>query len=426
MGRGPGASSRNQCADRADAQYQMHFLTTAQGWKYIAMNFSVLFKPRRLAAAIKRRLVSRRNMIDAIHAGKKRFANDPNFRPDLVPTYFLPRPGDGQDDSAIVKRIIAAYQKAKARQPDTGEAFNVSNEWVSIYEHNLGPIMKALAEGNVAQVQRMYQNFFRDPCSTGLTGLPIKIPNLYTGGRIKQKYREYIMCDVLHRYNLWRTRTGNRYPAAALSAPVVGNPPGYTVDAVFVRGGGDYQHYYAHAIGELLVSCANHVVVELGGGYGGLAYYLLRDHPQVSYVDFDLPEATALASYYLLKCLPDVPIRLYGEVELSPALLELPGFTMMPGFEIVKMPAKSTAVSFNSYSMAEMSPSTVHTYLDEIARMTQGYFLHVNHNRNAVLSADDFEVEKRGFVLLQREIAGWTLGINPESDEYEYLYKAEK
>jgi hypothetical protein len=58
--------------------------------------------------------------------------------------------------------------------------------------------------------------------------------------------------------------------------------------------------------------------------------------------------------------------------------------------------------------------------------MTQGYFLHVNHNRNAVLSADDFAVEKRGFVLLQREIAGWTLGINPESDEYEYLYKAEK
>ncbi len=363
-------------------------------------------------------------MIHAIQAGRNRFASDPNFRPDLVPTYFLPRIRDGQDDSAIVKRIIAAYRKAKALQPGTGEAFNVSNEWLSIYERNLGPVMKALAEGDVEHVQSMYQNFFRDPCSTGLAGLPIKIPNLFGGGPIKPKYRQYIMCDVLHRYNLWRTRTGNKYPAEALSAPIVGNPYGYTVDGVFVRACGDYQHYYAHAIGELLVSCPNNVVVELGGGFGGLAFYLLRDHPMVSYVDFDLPEASALASYYLMKSLPDVPIRLYGEVELSPALLKVPGLTIMPSFEIVNMPPMSTAVSFNSYSLAEMSPSTVRVYLDEIARITQGYLLHVNHNRNAVLSADDFGVEKRGFQLLNREIAGWTLGINPESDEYEYLYKA--
>lgn len=364
-------------------------------------------------------------MIQAIEAGKRRFACHPDFRPDLVPSYFLPRNGGGNDDTAIIKRIITAYQKAKARQPSTGAAFNVSNEWLFIYERDLGPVMKALADGDVERVQKMYRNFFRDPCSTGLAGLPIEIPNLFGGGPIKQKYREYIMCDVLHRYSLWQTRTEQKYPAAALSAPIVGNPYGYIVDGVFVRACGDYQHYYAHAIGELLASCPNHVVVEIGGGFGGLAFYLLRDHPKVSYVDFDLPEATALASYYLMKSLPDVPIRLYGEAELTSALLEGPGLTMMPSFEIVNMPARSTAVSFNSYSLAEMSPSTVHVYLDEIARITQGYFLHVNHNRNAVLSADDFGLEKRSFTMLNRAIAGWTLGINPASDEYEYLFKAE-
>lgn len=274
-------------------------------------------------------------------------------------------------------------------------------------------------------MQRMYRNFFRDPCSTGLVGLPINIPNLLTGGAIKQKYREYIMCDVLHRYNLWRTRTGNKYPAAALAAPIVGNPYGYTVDGVLVRAGGDYQHYYAHAIGELLSSRANQVAVELGGGFGGLAFYLLRDHPQVTYIDFDLPEATALASYYLMKSLPKTPIQLYGEVELSPAVLGTPGLIMMPSFEIVNMPAKSTAVSFNSYSLAEMSPGTIRVYIDQITRITSGYFLHVNHNRRAVLSADNFGVEKRGFKLVNRQLAGWTLGINAASDEYEYLYQTD-
>jgi hypothetical protein len=388
------------------------------------MNLSVLFKPKRLAAGIKRRVVNRRNMTRAILAGKKRFAADPNFRPDLVPNYFVPRARDDQDDFALVKRIVAAYQTAKLRQKSAGEAFNVSNEWLPIYESNLGPVMRALLAGNVEEVQRTYRNFFRDPCSSGLVGLPINIPNIFTGGHIRQKYREYIMCDVLHRYSLWQTRTEGKYPTAALSAPIVGNPYGYSVDGVFVRAGGDYQHYYAHAIGELLGSPSNQAVIELGGGFGGLAFYLLRDRPELTYIGFDLPEATALASYYLMKSLPDTPVRLYGEFELSPRALRTPGLILMPSFEIVNMPSQSAAVAFNSYSLAEMSPPSIRAYINEITRITTGYFLHVNHNRNAVLSSDNFGVEERGFKLVSRQLAGWTLGINPNSDEYEYLYQA--
>jgi len=363
-------------------------------------------------------------MTQAVAAGKQRFGNDPNFRPELVPGYFVPRPLEGEDDLGILKRIIAAYKKAKIAQKSTGEAFNVSNEWLSIYERNLGPVMNALLTENVAELRRMYQNFFRDPCSTGLAGLPIDIPNLLSGGAIKQKYREYILCDVLHRYDLWKRRTGNKYAAAVLSAPIVGNPYGYTMDGVFIRAGGDYHHYYAHAIADLAGSSETQLVVELAGGFGGLAYYLVRNNPQLTYVDFDLPEATALASYYLMRSLPNVAIHLYGEVELAAEVLATPGIVMMPSFEIMKMPSKSAAVSFNSYSLAEMSPATIHVLLDQITRITSGYFLHVNHNRNAVLSADKFGVEERGFKLICRELAGWTLGINPRSDEYEYLYKA--
>jgi putative sugar O-methyltransferase len=328
------------------------------------------------------------------------------------------------DDVLILKRIIAAYKKAKIMQKVSGESFNVSNEWLPIYERQLGPVMKALLSEDLTELRRMYLNFFRDPCSTGLVGLPVNIPNLFSGGAIKQKFREYIACDVAHRYDLWKRRTSNKYTAAVLSAPMVGNPYGYTMDDVFIRAGGDYQHYYAHAIAELAASSEARTVVELGGGFGGLAYYLLRDNPQVTYVDFDLPEATALASYYLMRCLPNVPIRLYGEAELSAELLATAGFIMMPSFEIIKMPSKSAAVSFNSYSLAEMAPPAIRVYLDEITRITRDYFLHVNHNRNAVLSADNFGVEDCGFKLLNRQLAGWTLGINQQSDEYEYLYRA--
>jgi hypothetical protein len=387
------------------------------------MDITVLWKPRRLYAGIKRRVVQRHIMNRAIKKGKKRFVNDPNFRPDLVPSYFAPRSVDGLDDRLILQRIVASYKKAKASQKSAGAAFNVSNEWLPIYEGNLGPVMKALLAEDVTALQRMYQNFFRDPCSAGLAGLPINIPNLFTGGVIKQKSREYILCDVLHRYHLWRSRTRNSYSPAELATPIVGNPYGYMIDGVFIRGGADYQHYYAHAIAELTASDEKSTVVELGGGFGGLAYYLARDNPKLTYVDFDLPEALALASYYLIRSLPKASIRLYGESERPFDTLRTPGLIMMPSFEISNLPSRSVDLSFNSYSLAEMSPDTIQVYLDQIARITTGHFLHVNHNKNAVLSADKFGVEERGFILVNRELAGWTLGINPMSDEYEYLYR---
>lgn len=99
-----------------------------------------------------------------------------------------------QDDLVILKRIIAAYKKTRVSQKSAGEAFNVSNEWLSIYERNLGPVMKALLSENIAELQRMYQNFFRDLCSTGLLGLPINIPNVFSGGAMKQQFRKYILC----------------------------------------------------------------------------------------------------------------------------------------------------------------------------------------------------------------------------------------
>src|SRR5215469_10822586 len=390
------------------------------------MNLTVLLDPPRFYAGVKRRLVHHRRMTQTIERGRRLIGTDANFRPELVPTFFAPRVSEGSDDRPILERIIRSYRKAKADQKNAGEAFNVSNEWIAIYERNLEPVMRALHSGDIPALEQMYQNFFRDPCSTGLVGLPINIPNLFSGGHIKKKFREYILCDVQHRYYLWKKRTGGKYPPTTLSAPIVGNPYGYSVDGVFIRGGADYQHYYAHAIAELARSQSKGVIVELGGGFGGLGFYLGRDNPQLTYVDFDLPEAIALASYYLIRSLPNVSIHLYGEVELSKTSLATPGIILLPSFEILKMPAKSVVASFNSYSLAEMSPATINVYLEEISRITNGYFLHVNHNKTAVLSADEFGVEQRGFKLLNRQLAGWTQGINPESDEYEYLYESRK
>jgi hypothetical protein len=388
------------------------------------MNFKLFLQPRKLMAIVQARIADRIAIDRAIKAGVQRFKQDPNYRPDSVPACFAPHPGPEQDDSAILQRIIVAYKKAKIDQRSHSETFNVSNEWLGIYNKLLGPVMQALDREDLPELSRMYGNFFRDRCSTGLAGLPRNIHEQLFRPNPSQKARDFILVDVLHRFDLWKRRTGNAYSVQDLVTPLIGNPYGFIADGIFLRGGTDYQHYYAQAISSLLSPDKKSIVMELGGGFGGMAYFLVRDNPHATYIDFDLPEALALASYYLLKAFPDLPIALYGEADPSPATWSRNRIVLMPSFQILSMASKSFDVAFNSYSLAEMSPSTIREYIAEITRCTNGHFLHINHNKNCVLSADDFGVENYGFSLIHRELAGWTLGLNPASDEFEYLYKA--
>jgi putative sugar O-methyltransferase len=389
------------------------------------VNLKLLFHPARLAAAINRRL--RRSWRLSVRSTRKRLADNPAYRTDLVPAGFALRQGDQSDDTALLRRICDAYIKAKECQRTASETYKVSNEWLPIYERPLRPVMDALAKSDINALRRMYQNYYRDPCSTGLTGLPVADMNkCYFRGEIAQKYRHLVLCDVLHRHELWKQETKNAYSIRDLTSPDIGNPCGFFIEGVFLKGGSDYQHYYATKIRSLLSQSDRQVVVELGGGFGGMAYYFIRDNPEATYIDFDLPENLALASYYLLKAFPEASATLFGEADLTPETLRSSRIVLMPSFEIQKLQDKSVSVSFNSYSLAEMSGSAIKEYIAHITRITKGHFLHVNHTRNAVVNADNFGVEQHGFKLLERRVAGWTLGINRDADEFQFLYEANR
>jgi putative sugar O-methyltransferase len=390
------------------------------------LNLKLLLRPARLAKAVRSRLARAVDLRSAVDLGKKRFINNPAYKPELVPAGFAAHGHNSDDDTALLERICTAYIKAKECQQSVSETFRVSNEWLPIYERQLGPVMRALASRDIDALRLMYQNFYRDPCSTGLAGLHVDMNKCYFGNDIKEIYRHLFLCDALHRHELWREETKNAYTVQDLVSPDTGNPYGFFVDGTFLKVGSDYQHYYATKIRSLLSPSAHQVVIELGGGFGGMAYYLIRDNPKTTYVDFDLPENLALASYYLLKAFPELPSTLFGEAELTPQLLNESRIVLMPSFEIQKLQDRSVSVSFNSYSLAEMSPSAVQEYISHIARTTQGHFLHVNHTRNAVMTADDFVTDQHRFELLERRIAGWNLGRTPKADEFQFLYKTSR
>ena len=372
---------------------------------------------RRVASRIEREI----NLYKLIREREEEFKSDSNFRLDLVAQGCLDRPQQSVDDLAILKRIVISYNKAKIAQQNAPVAYHVGNEWLPIYNHKLRGVMAALAKGNIDELAAMYRSFFRDPCSTGLVGLADNMKMRYFSGNISKRDKLLYLYDVLCRYKLWRILTEDKYSVQCLASTSIGNPFGFELDGVFVSNGSDYLHYYATEVNRL-AECDQPVVVELGGGYGGMAYFLLRDSAKITYVDFDLPENLALTSYYLLRAFPTLKVALYGEEELNGDTLRGFRVVLMPNFEIENLPNDSADVVFNSYSLAEMSAEAINKYIKHMTRISKRYFLHVNHTSNSLVKADDFGIEQNGYELLSRKQALWNRGRRLVVDEYEFLY----
>lgn len=329
-------------------------------------------------------------------------------------------------DMSIFQRIIKAYNQAKQVQLTAGSVYQVNNEWTPIYERHMGKVMKALQAGDADAVKGIYNNFMRESCSIGLHGLTANMEKKYFSGKINSRDAAIFFNEYLYRHHVWEVSIGKTSRLDDLDGPGIGNTYGYYVDGKFVEQGAHYHHFYATMISRLLRGPSHKVIMELGGGFGGMAYYLLRDNPDATYLDFDLPENFALTAFYLLSAFPNKKIALYGEIDLAKENLENYDAVLMPNFEMAKLAESSVDLVFNSYSLAEMAPETVDDYLAQFNRITRKFIYHVNHTRNSVVKADDFKVDLQKFELISRAPAVWNLARNPAMDEFEYIYKNKK
>ncbi len=164
------------------------------------------------------------------------------------------------------------------------------------------------------------------------------------------------------------------------------------------------------------------MVAEIGGGFGGMAYFLLRDRPGVTYLDFDMPESIALASWYLLKTLPRLRATLYGEATLNAETMSRSDIILMPGFMLPQMPDRSVDVSFNSHVLSDMCAASIHEYLAEVVRTTRGSIMHVNGTESCLAISAWLGNNARDFALVDQQQAEWNKARSLKPDETECLY----
>src|SRR5689334_15820574 len=124
-------------------------------------------------SALRKRLTRHAEISRIIRRGRQRFSADGRFNLDLAEQGLAPRLADTDDDTVLLLRICQAWSKAMERQPSVSEAFQPHRWWKGIQQKSLGTVTRALAARDLDSLRKMYRNFFRDPCSAGVTGLPL-------------------------------------------------------------------------------------------------------------------------------------------------------------------------------------------------------------------------------------------------------------
>lgn len=112
-------------------------------------------------------------------------------------------------------------------------------------------------------------------------------------------------------------------------------------------------------------------IIEIGGGYGGLAYHLKSVLPQANYLICDLPESLLFSSIYLAIAYPEFQHTIYDGTDKSILARNDCGFKFIPNFmfdDLMETKCKID-LAINTLSFTEMSERQVRYYAYKLKNM---------------------------------------------------------
>lgn len=164
------------------------------------------------------------------------------------------------------------------------------------------------------------------------------------------------------------------------------------------------------------------IVLELGAGYGRLAWVFLKERPDVTYVIVDLPHSLFVAQEYLSAEFPDLSIGTYEETRtrsgFSRTELATKRLWLLQPWQLSRVGTCSVDVFVNIYSLQEMTHENIHAYLCEAARLTttrlylKQHFLESNQHDKIHVKKEDYDVP-----------AEWKLTLDRTSRVYQHVFE---
>jgi hypothetical protein len=168
-----------------------------------------------------------------------------------------------------------------------------------------------------------------------------------------------------------------------------------------------YQHWRIHNLARDIFLKNHLTMIEIGGGYGGLAYQMIHSHNNVDIVIVDLPETIIIAIYFLRENFPQIPIGLYTDLN-SKINSESYRVHFIPSFYANKICDCEFDIVVNSESLLEMRPEDIELYFSLIQERNRVRYFY-NFNRKSRIEGgkkykfDEFPYDEKWKHILDQE-----------------------
>jgi putative sugar O-methyltransferase len=182
----------------------------------------------------------------------------------------------------------------------------------------------------------------------------------------------------------------------------LGNPQVLEIDGARVSQSSlEYSYMLSHLDPHL---DSIRVLIDIGGGYGGLARLIKLSRPSVRFVLLDLPEVNAIQTYFLTRSFPEAKVLGLSDVldagSIDPERLDF-DFLVIPGQLFERLRPLSFEAVINTRSMMEMDPSTVAYYFRQIQeKLAPGGFFYCVNRYAKKTRLKDYPFDERWRVIL--------------------------
>lgn len=312
-------------------------------------------------------------------------------------------PTNSPEEKIIVERIFNAFRKMKTAQINDSELYKPATIWQNHLDKSYNYLIDGVKENDINKFHFFLCNFGAWKSYHGIES------NVLLNEKNKTFLGRHYLKNVLfhQNYQLWLWFYNSRKPLSKLAYPRFGNQIGAMIkdesgEKVFVGPGSFFNEIYGSSLANLVDDIKRPVIADLGGGYGKLAYFTLRDLEKSCFIDFDLPETICLAAYYLMKIWPNKKVLLFGEAEFDRNSFDKYDLIFMPSSMIERLEPNSVDLFLNKNSLGEMNSAAAMNYLKFICPSTK-YFFHMNHD----IYPNIYEDGKRGLL-------GYEYPINTE------------
>lgn len=280
------------------------------------------------------------------------------------------------NEQAIVSELTDSFASAKRAQAKVASPYQPGAGWKDLLENQWSRYIRAADQKDINTLADFLRNFFRNEGISGFWGGDRMFESFAGDSGVANVRRAFTM---RRQFEAWREAMPDT-PVEELELPPVGNPWGYVVEGALVIEPACEYHLQARQFAKMLSTVPEPVIAEIGGGFGGLAYQIMKQVPNVKYIGFDLPENTFIQSYFLSCAFPDKKILTYrdGVEKISREDIENHDMVLLPNFLIPAMEAGTADMVINIRSLSEMPFRTIEEYLGQIERISRLFFFHEN------------------------------------------------